>query len=199
MARFDIRIANVVGNGIPHVVHYRLNAAETFLCGEPVSVNADGELTEAADDPVDADLLGIAGSDGDTTNAGGLSFLSNRFGQFTDASAIATGDLIPVIVPNELIFWQTSNFSSAGSAFGDVSPAAANVGDEAGLSLISGDWGVDISASNNTVRIVDVLEPLSGLSLQLFTPPAGRTGRIVVFSIVARQLATLGSADAPVA
>ena len=199
MARHDIRVGIYPGDGRPLMQDFRLNAGETFLVGEPVSQNADGELTESADDPVDADLLGIAGSDGDTTNAGGLSTLRNRFGQFTDTRVVSTGDMIPVVIPDGLILFRTANFSSGGAAFGDVAPAAANVGDEVGLSLIGGSWGVDISATNNIGRIVDVLETTLGISLQMKTPAATRTSRVVIFSINASQQNSFGTVDAPVA
>jgi hypothetical protein len=174
--------------GHVRVQHYRLNASETFFEGEPVAVNADGELTESADDPVDADLMGIAQGGpgaGRTNPKTGVNW--------------ATGDMVPVVIPDQNTYFITQNYSAAGSAFDDTAPALANIGDEAGLSLISNSWGVDISATNNLVRIVDVLDDQKNSVQEAGTTVS--TGNIyyVVFQIVAHQSTSLGTADAPAA
>lgn len=198
MSRRDIMPYYMDGKFAPLVQHYNLNASESFLLGEPVSVNADGELTESADRPVDADFLGIAASDGDTTNAGGLATARNPGGaQFTDGQVVTTGDLIPVWVCDTNTLLVTSNFSSGGAAFGDVAPARSNIGDQATLDLISGSWGISLAVGGGAdiVRIHDVLSA-DGRSLRRDN---SLTGAKVVFSVVASQNNTLGTADAPVA
>lgn len=187
MALQDIMPYDNPHGGHCRIMEFRLNASETFLQGEPVAVNADGELTESADDPVDADLLGIAATGGDTTASTG-SIDPNT------GNVITTGGMVKVYMPDANQTFITSNFSSAGSAFGDAAPAVANLGDEAGLSLISGSWGIDISATNNLCRIVDILDA-DGASIQR----SGGTGTKVVFVIVAHQNNSLGTADAPAA
>lgn len=196
MAKNDIRPFSHPMGGHGRVHWVRLNASETFVAGEPVSINADGELTESADDPVDADLFGIALASGDTVGAtDGNGTFKFKIGAFAPGTGYpTTGDLVPVQVPDSNTYFITKNFSAAGSAFADASPALADIGDEVGLSLISGSWGVDQSATNNTCRIVDVLDANLN-SIQL----SGGTGTQVVFQIVAHQSASLGSADAPAA
>ena len=195
MARDDIRPAQYMGQASLKTQGFRLNASETFLRGEPVSLNADGELTEAADDPVDGDLLGLALEDGDTSNATGLSQGGMRMGQYTDAGLPQTGDIILVGIPSYLQTFETSNFSTNGSAFGNAAPALANLGDRAGLSLISGSWGVDTNVTNFVARISDVLSR-NGISLQFDRQATGRT---VVFHMSATQLNTFGNLDDAIA
>lgn len=171
------------------VAHYRMNAAETFLQGEPVSVNADGELTESADDPQDADIMGIAVAgpgDGTPINP-------------DTGVAYATGDIIGVYLPDPTTYFVTPNYSEAGAAFNDTAPVVARIGDECGLSLIGGSWGVDISAANNTCRIVDILDDL-GRSIQRTGATLATTDDYtVVFCIVAHQMIPMGAVDAPAA
>ena len=191
MAANDIRVYS--GPGGPHarIQHVRRNASETFLRGEPVAINADGELTESADDPLAPDLFGIAQ---EPKSASTLNWRTN--------AAYTTGDMTPVVVPDLTTYFVTDNYSSGGSAFDDVVPSAANVGDEAGLTVLSGVWGIDISATNNTCRIIDVLNG-QGRSVQetgetLTLQSAG--GRYsIVFQIVAHQGVPAGAADSSMA
>lgn len=196
MAAFDIMPFRSPHGQMGKIEHFRLNAAESFVVGEPVSVNADGELTESADDPVDADLMGIALAPGGASGAASLNWRTN--------AAYTTGDRIPVAIPESSSLYITRNFSAAGTAFNDTAPALADIGDEVGLSLISGVWGVDQSATNNTCRIVDILNARK-TSIQetgetLNTTLVGGVAQYwVVFQIVAHQSISLGTADAPVA
>lgn len=177
------------------IQYFPLNASETFLIGEPVSVNADGELTESADDPVDADIMGIALAPVGT-GAG--------FENWRTRAAYTTSDLIPVVIPDPTTLFITRNWSVAGSAFNDTAPAASNIGDEAGLSLISGVWGVDISATNNTVRIVDILNArkisiLETRETLTTTTVGGLAQYFIVFKITSHQSSSAAAGDAPVA
>jgi hypothetical protein len=171
------------------IQHYRMNASETFVAGEPVAVNADGELTESADDAAAVDVIGIALAPASYKIGGSAVTKNPRTG-----AAYTTGDMVPVVIARDGQQFITSNFSAAGSAFGDASPALADLHDEVGLSLISGVWGVDQSASNNTCRIVDILDTNKN-SIQ--DPRySANTGVYVVFEIVTPQLR---SAAAPAA
>ena len=175
---------------------FRLNASETFVLGEPVSLNADGELTESADDPVDGDFLGIAAMDGDTAATNGLSAARFRLGSITDTGIVTTGDLINVWIHQPGLHYSTPNYSSGGSAFGDVAMALADIlGERGGLSLISGSWGFDLTVTNFIARGMDVRDR-NGVTLQLNT---NGTGRKVIFTVGHYQLITAGNLDAAIA
>lgn len=180
MTREDIMPCVWRGMNMPAMSSFGLNAAETFQRGEPVALNAAGRLTESADDPVLTDLLGIAAEDGDTTNASGLATAKTRFGQFTDTQILAAGDLISVWIPTYLNFFQTGNYSTDGTGFGDAM-AIGDIGERAGLTLLAGVWGLDTAAANFTCRIVDFLTD-NGLSIQMDTQGVGRVAVFVIHS-----------------
>lgn len=196
MARFDIMPfrGGSQGTVIPPVEHYRLNASETFVEGEPVSVNADGELTESADDPAAEDVIGIAAMSGDTvgsTNAIGI--YRKRRGMFSPGASPnlpQTGDQIQVWEVYQGHTFVTKNFATDGSGTAAV-PAAANIGDRAGLTLINGNWFLDTGTTNFIARIVDVLDA-NGISVQ----EQGGTGVSVLFKFVTDELR---STSAPLA
>jgi hypothetical protein len=177
MAARDIMPWNGPNGQYPRIQHFRINASEGFFDGEPVAVNADGELTESATEPVPADLLGIA--------LGGPGAARNP----ATGNAWATGDLAPVCVFDSNHYFITSNFTAAGSAFDDTAPAVANLGDQASLALISGSWGIDAGPSTNdaTCRIIDILNARKE-SIQV-TGETLSTGDLyyVVFVVVAHQ------------
>lgn len=185
MAARDVMPWNGPHGQYSRIQHFRLNASETFAEGEPVAVNADGELTESADDPVDADIMGIA--------------LAGPAAARNPATNVAwaTGDLVPVCIPDSTTYFISPNYSEAGSAFDDTAPVVARIGDEGGLALISGTWGFDISGSNNTCRLVDILNSRKE-SIQV-TGETLATGDeyYVVFVIIAHQSTTPGAVDAP--
>ena len=89
MAARDIMQWSSPHGGHPRVQRFRMNLGEDFLRGEPVSVNADGELTESANNPADADLMGIA-------------MEPHAAGAINPATGAAhtTGDLITVAIPD---------------------------------------------------------------------------------------------------
>ena len=172
MAENDIRVWNSPRGGHAKVGHFRVNASETFWRGEPVALNADGELTESADDCVNDDLLGIALENGNLT--------SGRDWK-TDTTKV-TGATIPVALADHLTLFITSNFGASSESFGST-PALADIGDEVGLELCTNVWGVNQGATYNSCRIMDVLDA-NFESLQINT---GGTGVYVVFSIVGHQ------------
>ena len=180
MALDDIRVYQAPLGGHTRVQHWRVNAAEGFFRGEPVSVNADGELTESADDPQDEDIMGIAASDGVV----GTTY------DFKTGTAMVTGALIPVIIPDSNTYFVCNNFGTTSEQF-DQDLVVANLGDEAGLELVSGTWGINTGAANNTCRIIDLLDA-DGNSIQ----DSGGTVVQCVFLIVAHQSVVV---DAPAA
>jgi hypothetical protein len=196
MARFDIMPyrGGSQGTVIPPVEHYRLNASETFVEGEPVSVNADGELTESADDPAAEDFIGIAAMSGDTVGAtNAIGIYRKRRGMFSPGispNLPQTGDQIQVWEAYQGHTFRTNNFATDGSGT-LTAPAAANIGDRAGLSLTAGQWSLDTGTTNFIARVVDVLDA-NGISLQ----EQGGTGVTVLFKFVTDELR---STSAPLA
>ena len=189
MARFDIMPyrGGSQGTVIPPVEHYRLNASETFVEGEPVSVNGDGELTESADDPAAEDMIGIAAMSGDTaglTNTIGI--YRKRVGMFSPGASPnlpQTGDMIQVWEAYQGHTFITKNFATDGAGT-LVTPTLANaLAERAGLSLTSGQRSLDVGTSNFIARVVDVLDA-NGRSLQ----NGGGTGVAVLFKFVTDEL-----------
>lgn len=196
MSKFDImpyRGAHQ-GNVLPPTERYRLNAAETFTIGELVSVNADGELTEAADDPAAEDVIGVAASSGDTAvTTDTIGIYRKRVGLFAPGAspnAPQTGDMIPVweVFSGNTFIAKVFATDGAGTA---ATPAAANIGDRAGFSLTAGVWSLDTGTANFLARVVDVLD-VNGRSVQ----ESGLTGSTVLFKFVTDELR---STSAPLA
>lgn len=192
MAARDIMPWIAAGEQHPIPMHFPLAAAQTFNEGDVVRVQAAGTLIESATDPADADIIGIAAERGDTTNADNLGQYRTPFGQFVDGDVAVANDPIAVWMPSPTRRWRTRNFTVAGAAFGDVAPVATDIGDELGLALIGGVWGLDQAAANNICRVSDVLDRL-GISITL----SGGAGVEVVFVIGSHQMLTLGALDAP--
>jgi len=172
MAENDIRIWNDPEGGHCKVHHFRVNASETFWRGEPVAVNSDGELTESGDDAKNDDLIGLALENGN---------LSTGRDWRTDTVKV-TGATVPVALFDHFSLFITSNLSTDGAAI-TATPTLAMIGDEVGLSLISGSWAADSHATYNSCRIMDVLDA-NFESLQVNT---SGTGVYVVFSVVGHQ------------
>jgi hypothetical protein len=178
------------------IMHFPLDAGATFVEGEPVALNDAGEVQEAGDDPTNGGFIGFAASSGDTAGATGTigTFRDGgTLGDFNPTSNLPqTADLIPVWVPKtngaRVV---TRRFSSVGAAFGDVTPTRGHVGDEVGLSLISGVWGFDISTTNNVGRIVELWDA-NQIPIELSGKPA-------VFIVVAITSHEMNSVTAPVA
>jgi hypothetical protein len=185
MAVNDIRVWNSPHGGHTRIEYFRVNASETFWAGEPVAVNADGELTESADDPGDNDIIGIAAGVGNLTTGRDWR---------TDATMV-TGATVPVYVADSNARFITGNFmTTSEAAYGTTEPPTlAHLGDEAGLELVSGVWGVNIGATNNTVRIMDVLDA----NFESLQENTGGTGVYVVFVILGSQTTSPTAPDAP--
>ena len=126
--------------GTVRVQHFRLKAGESFLVGEPVSVDDTGFLTQSADDPADADLIGIAAANGDTTatsDAPSASHIqtSKIYPTTAEDGFPNTGDLIPVWMIDPTSYWITSNDSEDNGGGTPSVPALDNLGDRAALIL----------------------------------------------------------------
>jgi len=197
MAARDIMPWTSPFGGHPRMQWFRMNAGEVFFEGEPVSVNQDGELTESlAAGPVDSDLLGIAAGGPGATNinpATGITY--------------ATGDLIPVFMPDIGNYFITRNWT-AGTAFNDVAPAVADIGDQVGLVNIGGLWGIDQGQDQNEglCTVIDILDENKNSIQQTGATVSTADGNrldapayFVVFSMGSTQLRVAGEVNAPIA
>lgn len=156
-----------------HIVveHYPLAASQTFEPGEPVNVNASGQAAEAGSNPAGTALTGIAMAGPGSGNI-----------DWATGNAMAAGASIPVVIPTTSTTFATTNFATDGAGTA-ATPTAANIGDTAGLVLASGNWFVDVGATNKVAEIVDVLDA-DGKSLK--NSGAG-TGQTVVFRITTHR------------
>ena len=195
MAKNDLSVWTTPAGGVPLVRHFPMNASEAFFEGEPVSVNADGECTESATEPVPADFMGIA--------LGGPG--AGRTNPATGANW-ATGDLVPVAIPIPGTTIISQNWSKAGVAFDDTAPVATDIGDAAGLILISNKWGIQGApdANDGLGRIVDILNHRKESILQTgetlgLTSATGKPYYIVMNVISYQESAGGTEASDPVA
>jgi hypothetical protein len=174
------------GSVMPPTERYRLNASETFVLGELVSVNADGELTESADDPAAEDVIGVAAASGDTVGTtDAMGAYRKRVGLFAPGispNLPVTGDMVPVweVFGGHTFIAQVFATDGAGTA---ATPALANIGDRAGFSLTAGVWSLDTGTANFSARVVDVLD-VNGRSIQ----ESGLTGANALFRFVTDEL-----------
>ncbi len=186
MGANDIKLWQCPTGGSSLVRHFPMNNGEAFFEGEPVGVNDVGEVTESATQTIPADLMGIAlgGPGGGRTNPA------------TNANW-ATGDLVPVMIPNSTVTWITPNFAKASAAFDDTAPVVADIADRCGLVLINNVWGIDGAPDNNsnTCRIEDILNVRK--ESILVTGETVLTTQIfyIVFTIIA-HMGTPDSAEA---
>lgn len=184
MARFDIVPFDSPHGGQSRILELPLNAAETFLQGEVVRLDADGNVTESGDDPTPANVLGIAATGGDTTSGTGT--LDPDTGLI-----IVAGGQVLITIPGSSDTFLTSNFATDGAGT-LTAPLITNIGDEAGFTLAAGVWSLDVGTTNNVARIVDVLDA-DGNSIMR----SGGTGTQVVFMILASQTTSPTAPAAP--
>ena len=195
MAAFDIMPFRSPHGQMGKIEHFRMTAGQSFVVGEPVAVVAAGTLTESTSACADAGIMGIALAPGGATGAASLNWRTN--------AAYAGGDRIPVCIPESSTLFITRNWTVAGAAFNDTAPALADIGEEVGLVLIGGVWGIDVASGSMIARVVDILNARktsiqeTGETLNT-TLVGGVVQYWVVFQIVAHQSITLGTADAPV-
>jgi len=157
-----------------------------------VFVTLAGTITESTNDPTSDLILGIAGAGPGTAN------LDLRSGTNT----WPVGRPVPVLIPNPGDKFLTTNFAAvAANGFGDVAPVVADIGDDIGMELIGGEWGLAADATNDICRIYDVLnqnlDPIR-LTGETLTASTTNGSYYVVFEIVAHQsLPVTGLAQVP--
>jgi hypothetical protein len=140
------------------------------VAGEPVFLDADGDLAQCADDPTT--IAGVA-----------LAPVARISGFFNPATGAAwtTGDNTPYVAATEGQLFITDNFATDGNGT-PAAPTRAHIGDLAGVTRVTGPpivYFVDVGAAllMNTI-IVDVLDT-NLESLQ--SPNSTGTGVHVVF------------------
>ena len=199
MAYDDIQVFSTPGGGGPRIMHYGMDAGETFSKGDAVTLADTGQIQESVSTGVLAEgLTGIAMGGG--IGPGGITINNPR----TDA-AYAENDRIPVAIPDMNTYFITQNFTTDEATFSDVAPLTTNIGDECALVSIGGVWGIDSGpdAGTETCRIHDVLnirkESIVDTGETLLTTDTF----YIVFQIVSHQGTTaniaVGLAAAPIA
>jgi len=184
------------GSVLPPTDEFPLKASETFVQGEPVSLNNAGDLTESASAPADEDFLGIAAMSGDTvgaTDPNGI-FRSPE-GLFTPGASPnlpVAGDLISIWRAKPGHKWVSRNFATDGAGTAAVPTKANAVGEVASLILASGNWFVDVGGSGSRVARIDKVLDAKGNDIAR----SSGTGVFVVFEFIATQSTSI---DAPAA
>ena len=192
MAYDDIQVHSSNGGVSPRIVHWGMDAGESFSKGDVVTLADTGQVQEAlATGTLPAGLTGIAmaGAEG----PGGLTINNPR----TNA-AYAENDAIPVALFDLGTFWKTHQFTEAASTWNEAAPTRASIGDTCSIMAIGNIWGVDQGedADEATCRIMDVLNA-RGQSIQDTgeTLTATATNYWVIFQVIAHQ-GTPDSAEA---
>lgn len=176
--------------GTHQVMQGRLKASESYLLGEPVYINAAGEISESGDDPDSPKFGGIAAHSADTTAA-----TRNPKTRLV----YAAGDLVSfwVFHIGDLIVCQNFATDGAGTA---AAPLVANLGDEAGFTLSSGVYSIDVGTGSELVRIVDILNSRKEPVIQTGETLLSTDTFYVIAAVVATQFtAESGEAQAPAA
>lgn len=193
MAINDIKVWKSPHGGSSLVRHFPLNdpSVEGFFEGEPVSINGDGEVTESADEPIAADLTGLA------LAGPGVSRVNPKTG-----NTWATGDMVPVSIFDTQSTYITPNWTVDGSAFDDTAPAATDIGETVSLTKISDVWGVDNGPAANAAvgRVEDILNERKESILVTGETVLTTDTFYIVFSIIAHAgMPDSGEAVAPLA
>jgi len=150
------------GTALPAYEWGALAASETFVRGEPVSINAAGSITESATNPDADDFVGFAAGSGDTVGATDpIGTVRTPEGLFTPGlspNLPTTGDDVPFFRARQQRKWMTRNFSTAGVGV-LVTPTVAVIGDVGGLRLNGGVWFFDTAAGTTKLgRVTDVFD-----------------------------------------
>jgi len=118
------------------------DAAATFLVGEPVQIEADGQIIEAATQPI---------IDGDPPGAVGIAAVSAA--SITVVQGTLTNQHVPYYPFDYETEWVSRNLFSGSDTL--VVPLATHVGDAVSLRRTAGDvWGFDIAGAATTESFV---------------------------------------------
>lgn len=186
MSQGDIVLYKTPGGVAPVLWEAPMKASESFRYGEPISINAAGEATESADDPVPMDFAGIAQEPvgfviGSTGAAGTATTRDPKTGY-----PYATGAVIQYVPALQGFQFRSQNFATDGAGtllftagVGlTYATAFALIGECAGLSLTAGVWSVDVGTTTDLFcwRITGFLDALGR--------PIHRTGQNATSVIV---------------
>jgi hypothetical protein len=181
MARDDIMPWDSANGGTSRTNNGYITASQTFDRGEPVFLTQAGTITECVTDPIHSKFLGIAAAGPGTANTN----------PDTGTTTWPVGTQIPIWIPIQGDKFITDNYSEAEAAgFGDVAPVVSDIGNVVGLELIGDDWGVCADATNNIVRIYDVLnknkDPIR-VTGETLTASTAADSYYVVFEILGQE------------
>ncbi len=144
MAARDIMPYRTTDGSQQHTASYALNAAQTFLAGEPVILEGTGHLSIAVTDP--AVIVGIAAHR--STDVNGTSYLTDTY--------------VTVYGVDSTQLYKCRNIATDGSGTA-VEPGKSRIGELAGLVLNGSDWFVDTGANNLICEIVEVRDSVGNL------------------------------------
>ena len=175
--------------------HKPLNAAESFVRGEPVQINSDGELAESGDDPVAVDFAGIALDSGDTVGAtDAIGTFRQSIGQSQQGASPnlpTTSDATKYHKVSIGSTVESGNFATDGAGTLATPTQANAIGLGAGFTLNGGVYSIDVGVTNNVLVITDVLDN-NGDSIA--NRATNATGVTVVATVTACQFAQVADA-----
>ena len=162
MAEFDIMPYLAAGGQHCQVGSGSIEAVATFLKGEPVELDGDGDLIEASDEPdvsgaatIGSAGLGIAMSGAAATSIAGASDSTQATGETESVqlsyAEFQRGD--QYVVP-------AANFGSDDDTSLNDTIAIGNKGDLCSLRTDGTDWGVNVhtDSSNRQFRIIQLTD-----------------------------------------
>ena len=184
MAEFDIMPYSGQGGQHCEVGSGSIDSAASFLKGEPVELDANGDLIEASDEPdvsgaaaIGSAGLGIAMSGASATAVAGLRDVTS-----TSRSDAETENVQLSFVEfkrGDRYIVPAANFASDNDTSLNDTVAAGNKGDLCSLRTDGTDWGVcvHVDSSNRQFRITQLIDANGGI--------AQRTG-LAINSIIIR-------------
>ncbi len=151
MAYDDIQPYSSPHGGNTWIQWFPMEVSITFGKGDIVTLDPDGQCTEAADEETLNNILGVAM--GGPNGPAGVT-LNN----FRTNTTFADGDRFPVAIPVPGQLFRTNNWTGSSGTFDDSVPSAADIGTLGSLTLLSGVWGIDgaPTAGSEVAYIVDV-------------------------------------------
>lgn len=148
MAADDIRPYASSNGGHSRVIAFPLDGSGAFLRGEPVIIDAGGQVNEAANDPVltaeGAGSIGIA--------AVGAQEVADLNG--TNIAGAANEPVGVYVFDTDTEYYTRNLYNSGAGATYTV----ANIGDECNLEVVGGVWGVDTTPANFNFVITGLLD-----------------------------------------
>ncbi len=168
MSEFDILPYRASGGGHCQINTSSVEGTATFLKGEPVEVDADGDLIECTTEP---SVNGLNSADGTPLEIGdriiGFALAgAASTAEFASDGLQTTAETENVQLPyaeihrGDQFIVPAARFTAADSDTMDGTVAAANVGDMCSLRVTGGVWGVCVHTTslNRDFRIIELLD-----------------------------------------